>query len=309
MAIAGDQLTDNIGTIGRRGRPYPRDDAKPERDATRSTNLVYTDTRSPAHDLSADQRISSGAKKVTFRLHGAVVQMPESGKQATMDRDHDHLWVSEFVHLDSGAETTMSASLDNDAESSATDGPGSSEATQAQDLDANSVDRRTVDDHEDLDASDPMDLDDEHESNSSALSDPPSDLDGEDSSSTEVDAEAEAQVLDDKLRLLELHGLFAADTSSGIDDDDIVQLSTRRTIVEIVGTLNRAAPGADGSRCTVKAVQQRVDEAVARLAVRRGLDWRGFCMELERERAATGVIARRSAEGRRKSCGARTQGR
>ncbi|KAK3068380.1 hypothetical protein LTR53_014094, partial [Teratosphaeriaceae sp. CCFEE 6253] len=126
--------------------------------------------------------MSAGTRKVTSPLQGAVGQMVESRKHVAVDHEDEDVWMAEFVDLDRGAETTVPVSLEHAARDSTTTGPGSCEVVQSPGEDANNANQRTADEETFLDVDEPTDVDDEHESNSSALSDPPSDLDGEDSS-------------------------------------------------------------------------------------------------------------------------------
>ncbi|KAK1052052.1 hypothetical protein LTR12_014603 [Friedmanniomyces endolithicus] len=123
---------------------------------------------------------------------------------------------------------------------------------------------------------------------STALSSAPTRTDVVNSDSTSAGPGVAA--LRSRLHALEVNGLFAADEVH-VMDDEIVKLSVRHSVEEIVELLNE---GTDSTpQYGVKVVQDLVDAAVVGVAARKGQDVEACRAELEEMRVANGLVARR----------------
>ncbi|KAK0945938.1 hypothetical protein LTR29_002518 [Friedmanniomyces endolithicus] len=107
--------------------------------------------------------------------------------------------------------------------------------------------------------------------------------------SDNTSAAASVAALRTRLRALEVKGPFAADEFHVLDDE-IVKLSVRLSVEEIVELLN--AGTGPTSKYGIQVVQEVVDATVAGVAARKGRDLEVFRVELEEMRVANGVLAR-----------------
>ncbi|KAK0284466.1 hypothetical protein LTR35_000924 [Friedmanniomyces endolithicus] len=107
-------------------------------------------------------------------------------------------------------------------------------------------------------------------------------------------AAAGVAALRQRLRALEVNGLFQADELH-VMDDEIMKLSVRHSVTEIVEQVN-AGTGST-PQYGVKAVQNVVDAAVVSVAARKGQALEAFRAEFEEMRVANGVVAKNGASG------------
>lgn len=118
-----------------------------------------------------------------------------------------------------------------------------------------------------------------------------------DLSSTYTDSDStsdsDADDLEEQLRRLEVHGLFADD--SALMDDDVLQLAGLYTLGEITDHLNagHAVPVH-----TARSIHKRIGVAVFGIAIRRGQTTKAVGGELERTRVASGVRKRTTAQAK-----------
>lgn len=77
-------------------------------------------------------------------------------------------------------------------------------------------------------------------------------------------------------------------------DDEIVKLSVRHSVTEIVELLNAGTETVPTAKHDVKVVQEIVDAAVIVVAARKGQALEAFRAEFEEMRVANGVVAERS---------------
>ncbi|KAK0314448.1 hypothetical protein LTR01_001271 [Friedmanniomyces endolithicus] len=99
-----------------------------------------------------------------------------------------------------------------------------------------------------------------------------------------------------RLRALEVNGLFAADEVHVVDDE-IVKLSVRNSVEEVVELLNAGTGAGPATTYGVKVVQELVHAAVVGVAARKGQDLEAFRAELEEMKVANGVVAGKSVRG------------
>ncbi|KAK0989774.1 hypothetical protein LTR54_012384 [Friedmanniomyces endolithicus] len=92
-----------------------------------------------------------------------------------------------------------------------------------------------------------------------------------------------------RLRALEVNGLFAADEVH-VMDGEIMKLSVRHSVEEIVEMLNTGT--GPTSEYGTQVVQEVVDAAVVGVAAQKGQDLEVFRAELEEMRVANGVVTR-----------------
>ncbi|KAK0255371.1 hypothetical protein B0A54_03145 [Friedmanniomyces endolithicus] len=127
---------------------------------------------------------------------------------------------------------------------------------------------------------------------SATLSPPTTQADVSNSDSTS--AAAGVAALRQRLRALEVNGVFEADEVH-VMDDEIVKLSVRHSVTEIVELLNAGTETVPTAKHDVKVVQEIVDAAVIVVAARKGQALEAFRAEFEEMRVANGVVAERSA--------------
>ncbi|KAK0834218.1 hypothetical protein LTR91_023097 [Friedmanniomyces endolithicus] len=126
---------------------------------------------------------------------------------------------------------------------------------------------------------------------SATLSPPTTQADVSNSDSTS--AAAGVAALRQRLRALEVNGVFEADEVH-VMDDEIVKLSVRHSVTEIVELLNAGTETVPTAKHDVKVVQEIVDAAVIVVAARKGQALEAFRAEFEEMRVANGVVAERS---------------
>ncbi|KAK1089634.1 hypothetical protein LTR48_000273 [Friedmanniomyces endolithicus] len=114
------------------------------------------------------------------------------------------------------------------------------------------------------------------------------------SNTDSTSAAAGVAALRQRLRALEVNSLFGADEVH-VMDDEIVKLSVRHSVTEIVELLN-AGTGST-PQYGVKIVQNLVDAAVVGVAARKGQALEAFRAEFEEMRVANGVVAKNGASG------------
>ncbi|KAK5683789.1 hypothetical protein LTR17_027209 [Elasticomyces elasticus] len=122
--------------------------------------------------------------------------------------------------------------------------------------------------------------------------------DDEDSGLSSAESDEDEAAIEEEFRQFEVHQLFEEPendqyVSTLLWDDDIVELSTRSTVREIVGHLNKdLARERKGRKHTARSVRERIYLATDRVAARQGRDLEAFRAELEELKERNAVFGR-----------------
>ncbi|KAK5731343.1 hypothetical protein LTR15_001282 [Elasticomyces elasticus] len=122
--------------------------------------------------------------------------------------------------------------------------------------------------------------------------------DDEDSGLSSAESDADEAEIEEEFRQFEVHQLFEEPESDQyvstlLWDDDIVELSTRSTVREIVDHLNKdLARERKGRKHTARSVRERIYLATDRMAARQGRDLEAFRAELEELKEKNAVFGR-----------------